>query len=214
MRLRYVPIAKELIESHPEFVLDHQPGKTFDFNEKFHNDAPIHIEIGMGKGKFIYSMAKKNPHINYIGIEKFDSVIVRALEKLIAEPLPNLILLRADAKYLCEIFKAKSISKIYLNFSDPWPKDRHAKRRLTHQKFLKDYQILLTNHSVVEFKTDNVILFDFSVEEMQNYPMDITYLSRDLHQEDIENVMTEFEEKFSNKGNKIYKLTATFMEEK
>lgn len=213
MRLRYVPIAKELIDSHPELVLDHQTGRVFDFEEIFHNDAPIHIEIGMGKGKFIYSMAKMNPHINYIGIEKFDSVIVRALEKLINEPLPNLLLLRADAKNLNMIFKEKSISRIYLNFSDPWPKDRHAKRRLTHHNFLKQYQSLLKNDAVIEFKTDNVILFNFSVEEIQKYPMEILYLSRDLHLEDTENIMTEFEEKFSKKGNKIYKLTAMFKEE-
>ncbi|MBN2605418.1 MAG: tRNA (guanosine(46)-N7)-methyltransferase TrmB [Bacilli bacterium] len=213
MRLRHVPIAKELIGSNSDLIIDHQQDGVYNFLEIFHNDNPIHIEIGMGKGQFIYTMAKQNPHINYVGVERFDSVIVRALEKVIAEPLQNLILLRADANDLQVIFEPKSISKIYLNFSDPWPKDRHAKRRLTHHKFLKQYQTILTNDAVIEFKTDNILLFEYSLEELSNYPMDIIFLTRDLHKEQIDNVMTEFEEKFSKLGNKIYKLVAKFKEE-
>jgi tRNA (guanine-N7-)-methyltransferase len=211
MRLRYVKGAKELIASKPELIIDNINNDFIDLDKLFSNDLPIHIEIGMGKGKFVYTMALLNPNINYIGIERFDSVIVRALEKVIEEPLSNLMLLRTDASDLREIFSSKSIDRVYLNFSDPWPKDRHAKRRLTHKNFLNIYKDLLKEDSEVHFKTDNKELFDFSVEELTNYPMDLTYIELDLHNSDFEgNIMTEFEEKFSKLGNKIYKLTAKF----
>jgi len=211
MRLRYVKGAKELIASHPELIIDNIDNKMIDINQIFSSDSPIHIEIGMGKGKFIYTLAKLNPKVNYIGIERFDSVIVRALEKVIEEPLNNLILLRTDASDLRKIFTSKSIDRIYLNFSDPWPKDRHAKRRLTHKRFLDIYKDLLRDNSELHFKTDNTDLFEFSVEELTNYPMNLLYIERDLHNSDFkDNIMTEFEEKFSEKGNKIKKLTATF----
>ena len=211
MRLRYVKGAKELIASKPELIIDNINNDFIDLDKLFSNDLPIHIEIGMGKGKFVYTMALLNPNINFIGIERFDSVIVRALEKVIEEPLSNLMLLRTDATDLREIFSSKSIDRVYLNFSDPWPKDRHAKRRLTHKNFLNIYKDLLKEDSEVHFKTDNKELFDFSVEELTNYPMDLTYIELDLHNSDFkDNIMTEFEEKFSKLGNKIYKLTAKF----
>jgi len=211
MRLRYVKGAKELIASKPELILDNINNDFIDLGKLFSNDFPIHIEIGMGKGKFVYTKALLNPKINYIGIERFDSVIVRALEKVIEEPLSNLMLLRTDASDLREIFSNKSIERIYLNFSDPWPKDRHAKRRLTHKNFLNIYKDLLKEDCEVHFKTDNKDLFQFSYEELTNYPMNITYMELDLHNSDFKgNVMTEFEEKFSRLGNKIYKLTAKF----
>lgn len=213
MRLRYVEGAKDLIASRPDLIIDLNKDneKFLNASNIFKNDFPVHIEIGMGKGKFIYTLAKQNPEINFIGIERFDSVIVRALEKVIEEPLSNLILLRTDASDLRKIFKENTISRIYLNFSDPWPKDRHGKRRLTHKRFLDIYKDLLKENSELHFKTDNKDLFQFSFEELTNYPMNITYLELDLHNSDFKgNIMTEFEEKFSKLGNKIYKLTAKF----
>ena len=211
MRLRHVKGAKDLIASHKDLIIDNIDNKIIDIDNLFPNDFPIHIEIGMGKGKFIYTLAKLNPNINYIGIERFDSVIVRALEKVIEEPLDNLMLLRTDASDLRQIFMNKSIDRIYLNFSDPWPKDRHAKRRLTHKIFLDIYKDLLKENSELHFKTDNKELFEFSVLELKNYPMNVTYIERDLHNSDFkDNIMTEFEEKFSKQGNKIQKLTAKF----
>jgi len=213
MRLRFVEGAKELIQAHPELIINNIDNKMVDFRKLFNNNFPIHIEIGMGKGKFIYELAKNNPTINYVGIEKFDSAIVKALDKVLENPLKNLLLLRMDATYLKYLFEERSIDRIYLNFSDPWPKVRHEKRRLTHRNFLKVYQKLMTIGSEIHFKTDNTDLFNYSVEEIRNYPMRITYLTGDLHQSDFEdNITTEFEEKFIKQGNLIYKLTAKFKE--
>ena len=213
MRLRFVEGAKELIQANPELIINNVDNKMVNFRKLFDNNFPIHIEIGMGKGKFIYELAKNNPTINYVGIEKFDSAIVKALDKVLENPLKNLLLLRMDATYLKYLFEERSIDRIYLNFSDPWPKARHAKRRLTHQNFLKVYQKLMTINSEIHFKTDNTDLFNFSVEEIRNYPMRITYLTGDLHNSDFEgNITTEFEEKFIKQGNLIYKLTAKFKE--
>lgn len=214
MRLRYVEGATELINLNPELIINNKDNAIIDFKKLFTNNAPVHVEIGMGKGKFVYELAEANPNINFIGIERFDSVIVRALEKVIEEPLKNLMLLRTDAIDLTTIFKSRSIDRIYLNFSDPWPKPRHVKRRLTNKRFLKMYQSLMKKGSEIHFKTDNVELFDFSVEEITSYPMEITYITRDLHNSDFaDNIMTEFEKKFSKKGNKIQKLTAVFKED-
>lgn len=214
MRLRYVEGAKELILAHPELILNNTENKSIDFRRHFNNNFPIHIEIGMGKGKFIYTLAKNNPTINYVGIEKFDNAIVKALDKVIEKPLKNLFLLRLDAIYLGYIFKERSVARIYLNFSDPWPKARHEKRRLTNPNFLKVYQKIMTSNSELHFKTDNTDLFNYSVEEIRNYPMKIIYLTADLHNSDyVGNVTTEFEEKFIKQGNIIYKLTAVFKEE-
>lgn len=214
MRLRYIEGARDLIKSHPDLIIDNSGNEIVDFKEVFKNDNPVHVEIGMGKGKFVYSLAKEFPNINFLGIERFDSVIVRALEKVIDNPLKNLMLLRTEAIDLSVIFLKKSIDRIYLNFSDPWPKNRHEKRRLTCHKFLKMYHSLMKENREIHFKTDNLDLFDFSVEEITEYPMDIIYLTRDLHNSDYKgNIMTEFEAKFSKQGKLIYKLTAVFKEE-
>lgn len=213
MRLKYVPEARELISSHPNLIIDKQDDEIIDLIKLFQNNNLIHIEIGMGKGQFVYELAKENPTINYIGIEKFDSAIVRALEKVIENPLDNLILLRVDAEKLATILGQKKIDRIYLNFSDPWPKVRHAKRRLTHHNFLHMYQFILRDNATIEFKTDNEDLFDFTIEEMTDFPMNILFSTRNLHQENVENIMTEFEEKFSNEGKNIYKVIAQFKEE-
>jgi len=214
MRLRHVKNARELIESNPGLILDNKENEKIDVNSLFKKRQPIHIEIGTGKGRFIYTLAKANPNINYIGIEKFDSAIVHALYKVQEEPLDNLYLIRTDATDLREIFANKSIARVYLNFSDPWPKERHAKRRLTHHNFLKIYQDLLPLDGEVHFKTDNIDLFNYSVESIKEYGMDITYLNYDLHSSEVrDNIMTEFEEKFSKQGFKINKLIAIFKEE-
>jgi len=213
MRLRYVEGAKDLIKAHPDLIINNVDNKMIDFRELFNNDFPIHVEIGMGKGKFIYELASKNPNINYVGIERFDSAIVKALEKVIEKPLKNLMLLRLDANYLQYLFKEESISRIYLNFSDPWPKARHEKRRLTNRNFLKVYEKLVKENSELHFKTDNPDLFNYSLEEIRKYPLKITYLTSDLHHSDFkDNIMTEFEEKFTKQGKLIYKLTAIFKE--
>lgn len=213
MRLRYVKGAKDLIASHPDHILDNTENTPINIKQFFNNDRPVHIEIGMGKGQFIHTLAKNNKDINYIGIERFDSVIVRALEKQLEDPQDNILLLRTDAKDLITIFNQEKVERIYLNFSDPWPKDRHAKRRLTHKRFLDIYKELLTTDGELHFKTDNRLLFDYSLESLEEYGMNISYTSFDLHNSDYQgNIMTEFEERFSKLGNKINKLTATFKE--
>jgi len=214
MRLRHVKGAKDTIKAYPNLIHNNLDNKAIIIKNIFKNDNPVHIEIGMGKGKFIYTKALNNPNINFIGIEKFDSVIIRALQKAIDNPLENLFLIRMDAVDLLTIFEKNSIDKIYLNFSDPWPKDRHCKRRLTHKNYLNIYKQITHINAELHFKTDNIDLFEYSVEEIEKYPMKIKYLTKDLHKSDFkDNIMTEFEEKFSKLGKKIYKLTATFTEE-
>ncbi|MCF7925457.1 MAG: tRNA (guanosine(46)-N7)-methyltransferase TrmB [Candidatus Izimaplasma sp.] len=210
MRLRHVKGAKEKIKNHPEFIIDHHKGDDLFLDEKI-DEKPIHIEIGMGKGQFLFTLAKRNPEIQFIGIEKYDSVIVRALEKVIEEPLDNLLFIRGDANFLLEFFNENSLERIYLTFSDPWPKNRHEKRRLTHHRFLKMYDTLLKPNGEIHFKTDNDTLFNYSVESIKSYPMTLTYLTHDLHRDDTHfNVMTEFEEKFIKLDKNINKFVAKF----
>ncbi len=210
MRLRHVKGAKEKIKNHPEFIIDHKKGDRLLLDEQFNKDK-IHVEIGMGKGQFIYTLAQNNPDIQFVGIEKYDSVIVRALEKLIEEPLDNLLLLRADANFLLDFFNENSLDRVYLTFSDPWPKNRHEKRRLTHHRFLKMYETLLKDDGDLHFKTDNDPFFEYSVESIESYPMTITYLTHNLHDDSNHpNIMTEFEEKFKKLNQHINKLVAEF----
>lgn len=213
MRLKHVKEARELIEKHNDLIIDNTDKEKIDINALFQSNQPLHIEIGMGKGKFIYEMAKANPNINYIGIEKFDSAIIYGLYKMIEKPLDNLRLVRTDAVDIRDLFDEKSIDRIYLNFSDPWPKERHKKRRLTHSNFLKLYQQVLKEQSEIHFKTDNLELFDYSIESMTEFGMTILFKTNDLHQLDTQNITTEFEEKFSKKGVKINKLIAIFKED-
>ena len=176
------------------------------FNKVFNNN-PIHLEIGMGKGDFIISNAMKYPDINFVGIEKFDSVIVRAIQKSNELELDNLKIIRVDANKLCEIFD-KEIDTIYLNFSDPWPKDRHAKRRLTSPIFLNIYDKIFKGRNRIVQKTDNINLFNYSLESLTNYGYDIVYKTNDLDCLNEENIMTEYEKRFYNLGVKINKLEA------
>ena len=207
MRLRNVPGARETIIEN-QFSIQEPEQKKGKWAEVFGNDHPIHIEVGMGKGQFIIEMAKRNPEINYIGIEKYSSVLVRAVEKLEDFEQNNLRLIRMDAENIEEVFDKDEVDRIYLNFSDPWPKDRHAKRRLTSTRFLERYNNILTPEGRVMFKTDNKDLFDFSLEQVEEAGWILENHTYDLHHSEYneENVMTEYEEKFSAKGNPICRL--------
>lgn len=206
MRLRNVKGAKEKILSSG-YNIDNPFNNINNWNKVFNNSNPIYIEIGMGKGKFIIENAINNPNINYIGIEKFDSVLVRAIEKVEELDIPNLKFIRMDATRIDEVFN-KEIDKIYLNFSDPWPKDRHAKRRLTSPIFLEKYDKVFKNDNIIEMKTDNIDLFNYSVDSLKGYGYNIEYITNDLHKENVDNIMTEYEERFSKLNIKINKLIA------
>ena len=209
MRLRNVPGARETIIEN-QFSIQEPEQKKGKWAEVFGNDHPIHIEVGMGKGQFIIEMAKRNPEINYIGIEKYSSVLVRAVEKLEDFEQNNLRLIRMDAENIEEVFDKDEVDRIYLNFSDPWPKDRHAKRRLTSTRFLERYNNILTPEGRVMFKTDNKDLFDLSLEQVEEAGWILENHTYDLHHSEYNegNVMTEYEEKFSAKGNPICRLVA------
>ncbi len=214
MRLRNVKGARErIIENNytiqaDETNCDDYAGKWN--SEVFHNDKPIHIEIGMGKGQFITKLALANPDINYVGIEKYSSVLVRALDKREELEIDNLMFMRLDAEDITKYFAQGEVARIYLNFSDPWPKDRHAKRRLTSRQFLERYDKILTKDGYIQFKTDNRPLFDFSVEEIKESGWTLDEVNYDLHKDGPapNNIMTEYEEKFYHMGNPICRLVA------
>ena len=206
MRLKNVKNAKEIVEEGLYYVANPYENKG-KWSKVFNNNNDIYIEIGMGKGNFIIESAINNPNINYIGIEKMTSVIVRAIQKSNSLKLDNLKLVRLDALELENIF-SNEVSKIYLNFSDPWPKERHSKRRLTSNIFLNMYDNIFKSDKVIEMKTDNIDLFNYSVDSLKNQGYDIIYLTNDLHKESIDNVMTEYESNFVSKGVKINKLIA------
>ena len=212
MRLRNVPGSREAIAEHPLCILEENP-QAGNWHTVFGNNHPIHIEVGMGKGQFITTLAQQNPEINYIGIEKYSSVLIRALEKTDAlETLPeNLRFVRMDAENICNMFAEHEVDRIYLNFSDPWPKERHAKRRLTSPIFLSLYDEVLCPEGVICFKTDNRPLFDYSVETIsETSPWKLKDVTYDLHHSEFAegNIMTEYEERFSKMGNNINKLIA------
>ena len=209
MRLRNIKGSKEFIQASP-FVVQNPESYKGRWCDWFHNNNPIHIEIGMGKGQFIHQLAEKNPDINYIGIEMYSSVLYRALEKREQTDLSNLYFLRFDAKNITDIFEKNEVSRIYLNFSDPWPKDRHAKRRLTSSLFLDKYNIILKKDGYVQFKTDNRDLFDFSVETVKESNLwNLLSLSYDLHHSEFleGNIMTEYESRFVAEGKPICYFT-------
>lgn len=175
----------------------------------FGNENPIHIEVGTGKGQFISGMGKQHPDINYIGIELFKSVIVTAVEKVKQSGAPNVRLLNIDADTLTDVFDPGEVQRVYLNFSDPWPKNRHEKRRLTYSHFLKKYEEVMGGAGAIHFKTDNRGLFEYSLKSFSEYGLLLTYVSLDLHNSDPEgNIMTEYEEKFSALGQPIYRAEA------
>ncbi len=208
MRLRNIPAAAEAIETSEYCVLDYTKHKG-QWRTLFDNENPLAMEIGMGKGKFLMELAMLHPDVNFIGVERYDSVLYRALQKMEQFPLPNIRFLCINAEILPEIFDTGELDKIYLNFSDPWPKDRHAKRRLTSKEFLARYDKVLKSDGCIEFKTDNRSLFDFSLEEVKASNWKLDAFTYDLHNDiamNIGNVMTEYEEKFSSLGNPICKM--------
>lgn len=206
MRLRNNKNAKDII-NNSKYVILNPEEKISSWSKEFGNNYPIHIEIGTGKGDFIIGMAKKNPGINFIGIEMYDSVLMHAVKKLDELDLPNLRLIRMDANDIDKVFN-KEISLIYLNFSDPWPKNRNAKRRLTHERLLSKYDSIFKDEKVIFMKTDNIKLFAFSIESLSAYGYTLKNVTLDLHSEDIDNVETEYEKKFSSMGTKINRLEA------
>lgn len=207
MRLRNVTGSREMIAAN-DFVIHNPEEKKGSWREVFGNDNPIHIEVGMGKGRFLTELAQLNPNINYIGIEKYSSVLIRAVEKREQIELSNLFFIRMDAEDINDVFAEGEIDQIYLNFSDPWPKDRHAKRRLTSHQFLHRYDQFLKRDGVIIFKTDNKALFDFSLEEVLVAGWKLQNYTYDLHHSEYNegNVMTEYEEKFSSMGNPICRM--------
>lgn len=212
MRQRNKPWAKKKLAEYGHIAI----AMPEDFKGKwkqevFGNNHPLHIEIGTGKGRFLSQMALRNPDINYVGIEIQESVIVTALDKVIENDIKNLRLCRVDASHLINYFDANEVDRIYLNFSDPWPKKRHAKRRLTSPIFLKSYEEVLTNNGEIHFKTDNQGLFEYSLMSFSEYGLTLHFVNLDLHNSDYEgNIMTEYEEKFSSRGFRIYRLEAKF----
>jgi tRNA (guanine-N7-)-methyltransferase len=211
MRQRFKPWAKEKLMDHSEIVSIDPVTMKGKWHSFFGNNNPIHIEVGTGKGQFINGMGMQNPSINYLGMELYDSIIVTALDRILEDNKPNVKLIRADAAHLLDYFEPGEIERVYLNFSDPWPKKKHAKRRLTHESFLKRYETILNQPGEIHFKTDNQGLFEYSLESMSKYGMFFKYISLDLHNSGMEdNVMTEYEEKFSEKGFRICRMEAQF----
>lgn len=211
MRLRNIPGAKEEMLVNPFVVQEPETKKGLWKQEVFGNDRPLHLEIGCGKGRFLSEMAETNPGVNYLGIEKFSSVLLRALEKRAAMDADNLYYLRYDAEGLTEIFGDREVDRIYLNFSDPWPKARHWKRRLTSTEFLKRYDMVLAPGGTIEFKTDNEGLFDFSLESAEEAGWKILVMTRDLYRSPYAegNVLTEYEDRFATLGKPIFKMIIT-----
>lgn len=209
MRLRHIPGAEQMIEESP-YVIQKPEERKGKWHEIFGNHNPIHIEVGMGKGKFIMELARTNPEINYIGIERYSTVMLKALQKREQLQLSNIYFMCVDAKNMAEIFEPGEVARIYLNFSDPWPKDRHAKRRLTSPQFMEVYDKILSKDGRVEFKTDNRGLFDYSLESVPEAGWKILESTFDLHHSEMAegNVMTEYETKFAAEGKPICKLTA------
>ena len=212
MRLRNIAGSMEII-GESGFVVHSPERQKGNWPGIFGNNNPVHLEIGMGKGRFLMDMAKEHPAINYVGIEKYSSVLLRAVQKMEQEPapLPNVRFIRMEAEAIADVFGQGEVGRIYLNFSDPWPKDRHAKRRLTSREFLSRYDKLLKPDGQLEFKTDNKELFAFSLEELEPAGWRAKEVTYDLHHDKgmMEgNIMTEYEERFSSMGNAICKYVA------
>lgn len=212
MRVRKRKGAEAMLENHPRYVILDPEACKGKWRDVFGNDRPIHIEVGSGKGRFITGMAAANPDINYIGIDIQLSVLSHALDRVLDQRLPNVKLLRVDGSSLTNYFAAQEIDRVYLNFSDPWPKKKHTKRRLTYKTFLETYQQILPQGGQVHFKTDNQGLFEYSLASFSQYGMILLEVWLDLHASNFEgNIMTEYEEKFSQKGQPIYRVEARFL---
>ncbi|MDK3654439.1 tRNA (guanosine(46)-N7)-methyltransferase TrmB [Staphylococcus pseudintermedius] len=210
MRMRNKPWAESYLTEHNDIV-DLEAVHAHQVSEWFERQQPIHIEVGSGMGKFITTLAQQNPHINYVAIERDKNVMIRVLDKVREHNLTNIKLLCNDAVILTDYFRQGEVDRIYLNFSDPWPKKRHAKRRLTYRSFLALYQQILREDGELHFKTDNRGLFAYTLESMSQFGMYFTKINLNLHQEDEgDNIPTEYEHKFAEKGSRIYRMEAKF----
>ncbi|HGH0815519.1 TPA: tRNA (guanosine(46)-N7)-methyltransferase TrmB [Staphylococcus pseudintermedius] len=210
MRMRNKPWAESYLTEHNDIV-DLEAVHAHQVSEWFERQQPIHIEVGSGMGKFITTLAQQNPHINYVAVERDKNVMIRVLDKVREHNLTNIKLLCNDAVILTDYFRQGEVDRIYLNFSDPWPKKRHAKRRLTYRSFLALYQQILREDGELHFKTDNRGLFAYSLESMSQFGMYFTKINLNLHQEDEgDNIPTEYEHKFAEKGSRIYRMEAKF----
>ncbi|KPH71577.1 tRNA (guanosine(46)-N7)-methyltransferase TrmB [Oceanobacillus sp. FSL K6-0118] len=211
MRQRNKPWADDFLKENAQLIIPNPSEYKGKWSTLFGNNNPIHVEVGTGKGQFIVGMAKQYPNINFIGIELAKSIVVTAAQKVLEAGSSNVLLLNENAGDLVEIFAENEVSTIYLNFSDPWPKNRHEKRRLTYKAFLDQYKTILKQSGQVIFKTDNRGLFEYSLVSLTDYNMKLEEVNLDLHAiQDESNIMTEYEERFSAKGQPIYRLKASF----
>ncbi|MBU9721074.1 MULTISPECIES: tRNA (guanosine(46)-N7)-methyltransferase TrmB [Bacillaceae] len=209
MRLRNKPWAERVIVENPQIV-EPEPRKwRGKWNEIFGNNHPIHVEVGTGKGRFVTRLGEAHPEWNVIGVEKYDSVIITGVERLQENPQQNVRLLKEDVTELTEFFAPNEIDRLYINFTDPWPKNRHAKRRLTHEGYLKQYKEVLKETGEIHMKTDNQGLFEYSLESLSQFGFKLKNICLDLHKSDIQgNIMTEYEERYNKRGMKIYRVEA------
>ncbi|MED4130187.1 MULTISPECIES: tRNA (guanosine(46)-N7)-methyltransferase TrmB [Shouchella] len=211
MRLRHKPWAREELSKRPAIVVQDPTTQKGKWSNLFNNDHPIYVEVGTGKGQFLTKMGMAHPTINYIGVERYESVLLTAMENVEQAGLTNVKLLSEDVGDIEEFFAESEVERVFINFTDPWPKTRHAKRRLTHPYYLDKYRRMLTDNGEIHFKTDNQGLFEYSLHSMSSYGMSFKNVSLDLHKSEMEgNMMTEYEEKFSTKGDRIYRLEATY----
>ena len=212
MRLRNKPWAKDLIEANPEKILVSPETIAGHWQSRFAQEQPIYIEVGSGKGQFITQMAQKYPDRNFIAVEIQESAIAVILQKQVELKLPNLQLLLGNGAALTTFFAENEVAGVYLNFSDPWPKTRHEKRRLTYKSFLAEYQQIMQPTGYLRFKTDNQGLFEYSLMSLNDYGMVFDDISLDLHNSELaeDNIQTEYEEKFSKRGQVIYRLEAHY----
>ncbi|SEQ36777.1 tRNA (guanosine(46)-N7)-methyltransferase TrmB [Piscibacillus halophilus] len=211
MRLRHKPWAADYIKEHEGLMVLEPFEQKGNWQTLFERAQPIGLEIGTGKGQFVANMAKQHPEMNFIGIEKAESIVVTAIQKVKEVEASNVHLVHENAEDLRDMFAENEVDTIFLNFSDPWPKTRHEKRRLTYKSFLEQYENVLKDGGKIVLKTDNRGLFEYSLTSFSQYGMKLEDVSLDLHAlEDESNVMTEYEEKFSSKGQPIYRCIATF----
>lgn len=209
MRLRNKPWASKMIVDNPQIVEPDPKSRRGNWKEVFGNDNPIHVEVGTGKGKFVTRTAEAHPEWNVIGIEKYDSVIITGVERLQEKPQENVKLIKQDVQELTEFFAPNEINRLYINFTDPWPKNRHEKRRLTYESFLKMYDEILNDNGEIHMKTDNQGLFEYSLESFSRFGFKLKNISLDLHRSGIQgNIMTEYEERYNQRGIKIYRVEA------
>lgn len=211
MRLRHKPWASEELKKRDHIVIQNPNDMAGKWKETFGQYDEIHVEVGTGKGKFLVGMGELHPNVLYIGVEKYQSVLYTAMERVEQAELENVKLLSQDVADLADFFAPGEIDRFYINFTDPWPKSRHEKRRLTYKSFLSLYENLLVKQGEIHFKTDNQGLFEYSLHSFSLYGMILNQVSLNLHESGIEgNVMTEYEEKFSKKQMRIYRCEAKF----